>query len=126
MSGDTPVISITNGAMRWLTRRREQHAGILPQLEKRNATTPVESGYFASFIYGRSHPQRERIGQLATPVLRLATLGTLTLSKYQEVQDANAATGGIHRHSNTHTQRSRICRDRRPRPGKPRVGRAFR
>jgi hypothetical protein len=48
MFGDTPVIPITNGAMRWLTRRREQQAGRLPQLEKRHATTLVESGYFAS------------------------------------------------------------------------------
>ena len=48
MSGDTPVIPITNDVMRWRTRRREQHAGRLPQPEKQDATTLVESGHLAS------------------------------------------------------------------------------
>src|SRR5271170_257700 len=87
MFGDTPVIAITNGAMRWLTRRREQHAGRLPQLEKRNATTLAERDTSHPYICSRSpsppgtdrptrKPRPETRHARPNKDYRLATLGT--------------------------------------------------
>src|SRR5665213_94481 len=118
MSGDTQVIPITNGAMRWLTRRREQHAGRLPQLEKRNATTLAERDTSHPYICSRSpsppgtdrptrkpRPETPRTTEQGLPTGNARDFNPF---EHQEVQHADAATGGIHRHPHTHTQRSRI------------------